>query len=80
VSKLPNKRLTEWVGAVWSGCRNLERVGQVAITSISIGRRVARWGQALQAVETLQQVKTYELAEPSPIVLGEKWGVRWTGR
>ena len=44
----------------------LQRVGQVAISSSSIWRRVKRWGSAMQAVEARQQVKAYELEEPRP--------------
>jgi hypothetical protein len=44
----------------------LQTVGQMAISSSSIWRRVQRWGEQLQAVEARQQVKAYELAEPRP--------------
>lgn len=44
----------------------LQRVGQIAISKSSVWRRVQRWGAAMQAVETRQQVKAYELEEPQP--------------
>ncbi len=44
----------------------LQTVGQIAISSSSIWRRVERWGSQMQAVEARQQVKAYELEEPQP--------------
>jgi hypothetical protein len=44
----------------------LQTVGQIAISKSSIWQRVERWGKAMQAVETRQQVKAYELEEPRP--------------
>ena len=60
--------------AVWLGgllpyeeaAEILQRVGQITISKSSIWRRVKRWGTAMQAVETRQQVKAYELEEPRP--------------
>jgi len=45
----------------------MREVGQVDISSSSVWRLVERWGQEFQEIETLQQVRAYELEEPIPI-------------
>lgn len=42
----------------------LQTVGQIAISSSIVWRRVKQWGAQMQAVEARQQVKAYELEEP----------------
>jgi len=44
----------------------LQTVGEINISASSIWRQVKRWGSCMQAVEARQQVKAYELVEPSP--------------
>ena len=45
----------------------MREVGQTDISCSSVWRRVEQWGQKFQEVEALQQVKAYELEEPTPI-------------
>ena len=44
----------------------LQRIGQIDISKSSVWRQVDHWGKQMQAVETRQQVKAYELEEPRP--------------
>ena len=44
----------------------LQTVGQIGISASSIWRQAEQWGAQIQAVETRQQVKAYELEEPKP--------------
>jgi hypothetical protein len=52
----------------------LQTVGQMAISSSSVWRRVKHWGAQMQAVEARQQVKAYELEEPRPHDLNRSLG------
>jgi hypothetical protein len=45
----------------------MERLAGVAISTSSVWRLVQRWGAAMQAVESRQQQKAYELHEPDPV-------------
>jgi hypothetical protein len=44
----------------------LHTVGGIEMSASSVWRCVERWGTHMQAVETRQQVKAYELVEPRP--------------
>jgi hypothetical protein len=52
----------------------LQTVGQIAISSSSVWRRVQHWGAQMQAVEARQQVKAYELEEPRAHDPNRSWG------
>jgi hypothetical protein len=60
----------------------MQKVGQIEISASSVWRRVEHWGAGMQAVETRQQVKAYELEEPrqhDPNRSLEKMGVAMDG-